>query len=70
MGYGTFEFTFKAGKYTARPHDQDESASQGFVAFWSLKSPEWPLVRTLGGLAAYCSWQASQYSGCVQLDAG
>lgn len=54
VGYGTFEFTFKAGKYTARPHDQDESASQGFVAFWSLKSPEWPLfwVRTHSGVTS------------------
>jgi len=43
VGYGSFSFTYKTEKFSAKPPDQEEGASAGFVALWSLKSPEWPL---------------------------
>lgn len=49
VGYGSFDFTYRAGKFTAKPADQEDAAATGFMALWSLKSPEWPLVSTSDG---------------------
>ena len=54
VGYGRFQFTYKAGKFSAKPSGQPEGVATGHVAVWSLTSPSWPLfhVETPSGVTS------------------
>ena len=45
-GYGNVSFAVKAGRYSCKPPHQAEGSTLGYLAIWSLHSPDWPLYWT------------------------